>query len=33
MQKSEKGELQEIFDPLRRKYVVLTPEEWVRHIS
>ena len=26
----KKGELQEIFDPLRRKYVVLTPEEWVR---
>ncbi len=26
----KKGEVQEIFDPLRRKYVVLTPEEWVR---
>ncbi len=24
------GSTTEIFDPLRRKYVVLTPEEWVR---
>lgn len=24
------GESQLIFDPLRRKYVLLTPEEWVR---
>ena len=24
------GSLMEIYDPLRRKYVVLTPEEWVR---
>lgn len=26
----EAGEREEIFDPSRRKYVVLTPEEWVR---
>ena len=26
----KKGEGLEIFDPLRRKYVSLTPEEWVR---
>ncbi len=26
----EKGEKQQIFDFLRRKYVALTPEEWVR---
>lgn len=24
------GSLMEIYDPLRRKYVALTPEEWVR---
>ncbi len=24
------GEKEEIFDPLRKKYVALTPEEWVR---
>ena len=24
------GELQHVFDPIRRKYVALTPEEWVR---
>lgn len=24
------GETQTIFDPIRRKYVALTPEEWVR---
>ncbi len=28
IRKSESG--LEIFDPLRRKYIVLTPEEWVR---
>ena len=27
--RTEKGQLQ-IFDPVRRKYVALTPEEWVR---
>ena len=27
---TEKGEKQHIFDFLRRKYVALTPEEWVR---
>ena len=27
---TEKGEKQQIFDFLRRKYVTLTPEEWVR---
>ncbi len=26
----ERGGKQEIFDPIRRKYVRLTPEEWVR---
>lgn len=26
----KKGNSFEIFDPLRRKYLVLTPEEWVR---
>jgi len=26
----KKSEMQEIFDPLRRRYVALTPEEWVR---
>ena len=26
----KKGQTTEIFDPLRRKYVALTPEEWVR---
>lgn len=26
----KKGSAFEIFDPLRRKYLVLTPEEWVR---
>lgn len=26
----KKGEVMEIFDPLRKKYLVLTPEEWVR---
>lgn len=26
----ETGSQQEIFDPVRRKFVVLTPEEWVR---
>jgi len=26
----KKGGVFEIFDPLRRKYLVLTPEEWVR---
>ena len=26
----KRGETTEIFDPLRRKYLVLTPEEWVR---
>ena len=26
----KKGNSLEIFDPLRRKYLVLTPEEWVR---
>lgn len=26
----KKGEVLEIFDPLRKKYVMLTPEEWVR---
>ena len=26
----KKGDFHEIFDPLRRKYVALTPEEWVR---
>lgn len=26
----KRGNMQEIFDPLRRKYVALTPEEWVR---
>ena len=24
------GKLYSVFDPLRRKYVALTPEEWVR---
>jgi hypothetical protein len=27
---TEKGEKRQIFDILRRKYVALTPEEWVR---
>ena len=27
---TEKGEKRQIFDFLRRKYVALTPEEWVR---
>jgi hypothetical protein len=26
----KKGDRLEIFDPLRKKYVTLTPEEWVR---
>ncbi len=26
----KKGETEEIFDPLRKKWIVLTPEEWVR---
>jgi type I site-specific restriction endonuclease len=26
----KKDDMPEIFDPLRRKYVALTPEEWVR---
>lgn len=26
----KKGDVLEIFDPLRKKYVALTPEEWVR---
>lgn len=28
--RSEAGEKEEIFDPLRKKFVALTPEEWVR---
>ncbi len=26
----EKGGIRQIFDPVRKKYVALTPEEWVR---
>ncbi|MFP4555743.1 MAG: type I restriction enzyme HsdR N-terminal domain-containing protein [Bacteroidales bacterium] len=26
----KEGEIKQIFDPIRKKYVALTPEEWVR---